>query len=498
MTTSNGPSDSDEPDGASSPETPDGPDGASSPETPDEPDRASSPETPDEPDGASSPEIPVDPPPPLPGSGSVEQDLPGSGTVEQDPPGPAPAADRVGHLPEGSDEAGRTPASSTDEGTSSSARPVPPPPPPGAGPPPGWYRAPEDESAWRWWDGRGWTGYVHRTQRRPRLPAWLSLPVLLTGVLVIPALVFSLVADPVATLAPLPTFVVVLAAFVWFDRLEPEPRQERIHAVLWGATVAITGASIVNTLVALVFGPPVAAVVSAPIVEELLKGLGVLYAVRRGMVDSVTDGVVYAGWIAAGFAAVENVEYFVSAAAEGQLVATVVIRGLLSPFAHPLFTVWVGIFVGRAIVRGRRPAVGAIPGLLIAIVLHAVWNATTFLLEDAFPIALLFALAFVVLFVVTGVVLVAGRLRERHALAGLVPQVADRYGLTREEVDAFSDWRRTLATRRALSSRSERRAFDARHAAISRLVALHRRPEPPDPTVEQQLVASLWEARVEN
>jgi len=318
---------------------------------------------------------------------------------------------------------------------------------------------------------------------------------LLSALLVVPVLVMTLVVAPLPALLPIPTFLVVLAVFVWFDRLEPEPWQERIHAVLWGATVAVLGASIVNGFVFTAFGDAAGAVVSAPIVEEVLKGAGILYAVRRGMVDSVTDGIVYAGWVAAGFAAVENVEYFVLAADQGALLATLVVRGVLSPFAHPLFTIWIGVGVGRAIVRGRSPVTGALPGLLAAIVLHAAWNGATFLVDGpAWVVAVTAALGFLALFLITGGYLIAARLRGRHEFARAVPTVALRYGLTPDEVEVFSDWRRTLALRRSLP-RSARGPFDARHAAIARLVALERRPQPPDAAHVGQLVSSLWEAR---
>jgi protease PrsW len=321
------------------------------------------------------------------------------------------------------------------------------------------------------------------------------MPVLLGGLLTVPALLVSLVVAPVATLLSVPTFLAVLAVFVWFDRLEPEPWQERIHAVLWGGTIAVAGAGVVNGLTYVVAGEAAAVLVSAPIVEEALKGLGILYAVRRRTIDSVSDGVVYAGWIAAGFAAVENVEYFILAAGEGQLVATFVLRGVLGPFAHPLFTLWIGVGVGRAVVGGRSPLLGALPGFLVAVVLHSLWNASAYLLAaETWVVVLLLVLGFTVLFLTTATLLVVQRLRGRERFARLVPQVAGRYGLTPQEVAAFSDWRRTLATRRTLSG-ADRRAFDARHAAVARLVALHDRPHPPDPTREAELVGRLWEAR---
>jgi protease PrsW len=319
--------------------------------------------------------------------------------------------------------------------------------------------------------------------------------VLVGMVLVVPLLATALVTDPLATLLPLPSFLVLLAVFVWFDRLEPEPLAQRVHAVLWGATITIVVAGFGNGLAALIGGEVFATVLVAPVTEEVMKGLGILYAVRRRSIDSVTDGVVYAGWIGAGFALVENVEYFVFASAEGALVPVLIARGLLSPFAHPLFTVWIGIAVGRAVVRGRNPVVGALPGLLLAILLHALWNlATVVATGGGVAWALLLALGFVGLFAGTAIVLVVGRLHGRDEFTRAVPAVAARYGLTPQEVLVFSDWGRTLAVRRALPARA-RQAFDARHAAIARLVAWQRRSGPPDPAGEARLVAALWEAR---
>ena len=70
----------------------------------------------------------------------------------------------------------------------------------------------------------------------------------------------------------------------------------------------------------LVFGETAAIVVSAPLFEEAAKGMGVYWAVRRREVDGVSDGIVYAGWVALGFAVVEDATYFALADVEGDLL----------------------------------------------------------------------------------------------------------------------------------------------------------------------------------
>ncbi|MEV4615156.1 PrsW family intramembrane metalloprotease [Kitasatospora sp. NPDC049258] len=67
-------------------------------------------------------------------------------------------------------------------------------------------------------------------------------------------------------------------------------------------------------------------------------------------------------------------------------VHTFVLRGLLSPFAHPLFTALTGLGIAVALTTARRwPARLAAPGgLLLAITLHGSWNAAAGLGTDGF------------------------------------------------------------------------------------------------------------------
>ena len=102
------------------------------------------------------------------------------------------------------------------------------------------------------------------------------------------------------------------------------------------------------------------AVLVAPWVEEAAKGAAVLLVLlfRRREFDGVVDGIVLAGLSGLGFAFTENVLYFGRAFLAGQEQSlttgffavgfTFVLRGVLSPFAHPLFTAMTGIGLGIA------------------------------------------------------------------------------------------------------------------------------------------------------
>jgi protease PrsW len=247
------------------------------------------------------------------------------------------------------------------------------------------------------------------------LVGWAGLFVLgfLQGVLGPGVFVFA------AILAAIPLGIVV-AGIRWLDSWEPEPASATWFALGFGAAVAVVIALVVDELIGFrIEGNPsleffVGATLQAPVVEEVGKGLAVLILFwwGRHRIDGPIDGVVYAAWAAAGFAFTENILYFGQALAsgDGALLGTFVTRGLMSPFAHLMFTAFIGYFVGRAAERGQR-GVGLAPfllGLVPAIALHALWNGALFFVTSFYTY---FFVVQVPLFV--GVVVWVGWLRRQ-------------------------------------------------------------------------------------
>jgi RsiW-degrading membrane proteinase PrsW (M82 family) len=196
-------------------------------------------------------------------------------------------------------------------------------------------------------------------------------------------------------LATLPA-VVGVTAILWIDRYEPEPPRLMWFLFLWGAAVAALAAAIVNTatneIIAAATGEEAlttTAVVTAPFVEEGIKGLGILIVAlaRRSEFDGPLDGIVYAGLVGIGFAFTENVLYFGEAFLQGTeqggvsggiaaAGVTFFLRGVLGPFAHPLFTMATGIGIGIAVTTSRAwlRIVAPVVGYLVAVSLHSFWN----------------------------------------------------------------------------------------------------------------------------
>ena len=195
-----------------------------------------------------------------------------------------------------------------------------------------------------------------------------------------------LVALPLA-LAPVPLLIAVV---LFVDRLEPEPRINLVFGFLWGAGIAALFAALINTAgleyitqpaLGASAGEYVSATVGAPIVEETLKGLFLVWLLRwrRQELDGPTDGIVYAAMVGLGFAMTENIGYYINAEINpvhggAQLLGyTFVLRGVLSPFLHPTFTSMTGI--GAAYAASHRNRDWALPlGWVAAISLHAMWN----------------------------------------------------------------------------------------------------------------------------
>ncbi|WP_245677851.1 PrsW family intramembrane metalloprotease [Chondromyces crocatus] len=202
----------------------------------------------------------------------------------------------------------------------------------------------------------------------------------------------------IGALFAFPPLVIYLFIPSILDRFDPEPWWCLLMAFLWGA-VAATGFSIlINTEVKSLFtelggprvGELVSASVSAPFAEEFWKGLAVLgffYFMRREF-DGIVDGIIYATFAALGFAAVENVLYYSNAAMRGgsdALTGVFLIRGVFTPWLHPLFTAMTGIGFGlaressRASVRTLAP----LGGYMVGVILHAMWNFLPTALEGA-------------------------------------------------------------------------------------------------------------------
>lgn len=279
--------------------------------------------------------------------------------------------------------------------------------------------------------GAVWNTSVRRTNLSTLL--WASIGIVIAAFAVLLVLVYlSTFLGPAALLvclllALVPLTLVILAVR-WIDRWEPEPRPALWFAFLWGAGVSIVMALVFDLGVQIVVaasgtarpaGGFLAAVVQAPLVEEGAKGFGLLllFWVIRDRFNGPVDGVVFAAMIGAGFAFSENIQYFGVAMIDGGVAGlglTFLLRGVISPFAHVLFTACTGVAIGRAARRasGSRYVGTVLVGLVAAVSLHAVWNGAFFFFTEDTALVGYYVLVQVPLFI--GAVLAVVMLRRRE------------------------------------------------------------------------------------
>lgn len=199
--------------------------------------------------------------------------------------------------------------------------------------------------------------------------------------------VLSHVQSALVALVPLIAVTIILG---WIDRIAPLGWKYKVLAIFWGAGIGAGVAVVINSSlykdILLSSGDLRqaelwASVLVAPLSEEFCKGMGVviILVLARNSLSSNLSGMALGGLVGAGFAYVENIQYFLEAMQQGSTVFgfTLFARGVLSPFVHPMATSLTGWAVASAILS--RKGTGGwswriIVGFAAAAVVHALWN----------------------------------------------------------------------------------------------------------------------------
>jgi protease PrsW len=271
---------------------------------------------------------------------------------------------------------------------------------------------------------------------------------LFLGLLVL--LLIGIETGPIALLLGLVTATIpvpiYIALVLWIDRYEAEPLWMLATAFFWGALIATffafllntTSGTVVGVLTNAQVGEAFAAVISAPLVEEIGKAfiLFIFFFWRKDEFDGVVDGIVYASLSALGFAMSENILYYGKAAAGGgeALTATLVVRGFFAPFSHPLFTSLTGIGLGlaRQSTNIAIKIITPIVGLLAAIFMHSLWNASA-VFGGGGAFIIIYILVMVPAFFIMLVVISLALRREGQVVREFLVMELERGFLTPEE-----------------------------------------------------------------
>jgi len=301
---------------------------------------------------------------------------------------------------------------------------------------------------------------------------WIVL-VTLTGLLGIAfGIYMSLTAEDakgaslsiIYAMIPLPLLWFV---YWWLDRYEPEPRRYKIAAFVWGGVVSVGIAIALQLWIEHIsdLTQEQMATFIAPVTEEPAKCLFLLlvFIRKRRIIDGMLDGLIVAGLVGIGFAFVENIGYYafsyVGAPGEAVLdgaegaTATFVVRGVFSPFAHPLFTSAFGIAVGIAVTRRswwvKIPLV--VFGLACSMALHGLWNGSLSYGGGIGFVLVYLGLAIVLAIIATIAIIV--RLRQVRTLEQSLVYVSQRGWIHPAEIPYLSRFSHRRAARKYATRR---------------------------------------------
>ncbi|GAA2551950.1 PrsW family intramembrane metalloprotease [Mycolicibacterium diernhoferi] len=301
----------------------------------------------------------------------------------------------------------------------------------------------------------------------PHLPTWpptvrkaaAPLTVLIALSVLVGLLMILLTAtNPVGTaigfvLSSIAITVVVLC-YLWLDRWEPEPPRLLILAFLWGASVAIILSLALELWADAVFLPTPglpegfeSTALRAPLIEEAAKGLFLLIMMtgrRRHELNSLTDCLVYAGLVGAGFAWFEDILYIADGETLGSSLMIAALRLVMAPFAHSLFLSMLAIGVYFALRQRHTLAklvcIGA--GYAGAVIMHALWNGSSVIGIEAYFLVYLVWMMPIFGFAIW--LAVISRRREQRVVAAKLPNMVAANLVTANE----ASWLGSIRTRK--------------------------------------------------
>jgi RsiW-degrading membrane proteinase PrsW (M82 family) len=274
-----------------------------------------------------------------------------------------------------------------------------------------------------------------------------------------------------------PVIIVIFA----LDLYEREPLSLVIGAFLWGAFAATSMSIFANQGwgLALIdwfgfdFAGRWAAALTAPLTEEITKGVGVvlIYLIARREIDDLMDGFVYGAMVGLGFTIVEDVFYFVNVfggdflgVLQGFFVR-VIASGL---YGHVLYTGLFGMGVAFFVSRrhdttlAKRLAVGALL-ITAATFAHFLWNSP---LLEFFPrgdldtvgeyvqVVLATAVKGLPFLAVLALMLVLARRREHRWLRAALATEVGKEGLHADELAVLGSPSARRRARRELAARA--------------------------------------------
>ncbi len=235
-------------------------------------------------------------------------------------------------------------------------------------------------------------GYDVLTGRSSTLHRWRWLWTLLLGVglwlvcIIVTALTRNTNLIPADIL--IGSFMVPVAAVAWnFDHRADSylPMTRIFYAFVVGGTLGVLLAALLEAPLSVV--PVPYQFVFVALIEEAAKLAALILVAQRLRRYTTTDGLVLGATVGFAFAALESAGYAFNSLLAQQglylpgLIQSVILRGLLAPLGHGLWTAILGLFLFHAAERHNRLRIsGVLVGMYFVVVgLHFLWDFSDWL-----------------------------------------------------------------------------------------------------------------------
>ena len=217
---------------------------------------------------------------------------------------------------------------------------------------------------------------------------WLVFPIgLALWIATVATAFFTLNLILLPTIVLLGSFLIPVTGVVWYLDHDPSPAMSprRIFAAfIIAGVMGALAASLLEFW--FVYGPGLLGMLKVGLIEEFVKGAAIVafalglrsYATRDGMVLGATVGFGFAALESSGYAlaslfVVQGGHLYLSLQS---VVFTELVRGLLAPFGHGLWSAILGGVIFHAARNGRlRPAFAVLVAYLGVSVLHAAYDS---------------------------------------------------------------------------------------------------------------------------
>ena len=168
------------------------------------------------------------------------------------------------------------------------------------------------------------------------------------------------------------------------EKYNPEKWKPIIICFIWGATIAVIAAIILELILHMSLVPSIddpnllsliAVIVIAPFAEELTKPLALsLKSIKKELVE-IEDGLIYGAVAGLGFSATENLLYGAEFFSKGLLYFFILIsiRSFGGCLLHASATAWTGYGYGKAIMK-HSSILKVIPYFILAMIVHSFYN----------------------------------------------------------------------------------------------------------------------------